>query len=127
MVRAAQIVAGVAALTLAAGLLLASRGTVSLFDPVRAGAPPAWTRPCLTTAPREDRQLLRLCARVEGRVVWIDRASDDVHFAVLARGHLFVVKSDRAPKRLSTARVVGPLVRASDGQREIVAVTVSES
>jgi hypothetical protein len=125
----------VAAGVLGAGTLLASMGAIDVYDPsgrLRAGdqeTAPAWSDPCRRHAPRPDRVLLHSCARVHGRVLAAKRTSDsdgtpEIHLAVLSEFHVFLVKLAVAaptPSVGSTITVVGPLVRARNGMREIQA------
>jgi hypothetical protein len=109
----------VACAVLLAELALLGAGDVAL--PAR-GADAA--RVCARHAPRSDRVLLARCARIRGRVLWTSDHGGDVHAAVVARWHLFVVKlpdGGRPPARLAHVVVTGPLVRARNGLREVEA------
>ena len=95
---------------------------------VESAARPGWSGPCFWRPPRRDRALLARCARATGVVAQVrargpDR-KDEVHFALLGRFGALVVKLGD-PHRLRTpsvgerVTVIGPLVRASNGMREI--------
>ena len=88
---------------------------------------PAWTAPCRTRPPRKERKLLAGCARVKGRVVWVGRHKDDPHVIVMARFGLVVAKLDLGqdePGFGQAITMVGPLVRARGGLREVDVVTI---
>jgi hypothetical protein len=126
-----------AAALLAAMVIFGSRGAIDTAgdDPNAAALPamPAWAQSCRSREPRHDRELLRTCARVSGRVLAVKRelsrtGPPDVHVALIARFHLFVVKLDahhRRPRLGSTVTVIGPLVRARNGLREVDALQVT--
>ena len=93
-------------------------------------AVPAWSTPCLDHEPRHDRELLARCARATGVVSYLRRKGSsparEVHFALVGSfGALIVKLGDptllRTPALGSRITVVGPLVRASNGMREIEA------
>ena len=95
-----------------------------------AGTAPAWSAPCLQHEPRHDRPLLARCARATGVVSYVRRLGSshvrEVHFAIVGRfGALIVKLGDptllRTPAVGSRVTVVGALVRASNGMREIEA------
>ena len=90
----------------------------------------AWTAPCRSHEPRHDRVLLARCARATGVVAHVRReghsTSQEVHFALLGRFGALIVKigdppAFEAPHFGSRVTVVGPLVRAQNGMREIEA------
>jgi hypothetical protein len=104
---------------------VALQGSVRI-EPDAHGA--AWTRPCDAHRARADRTRIARCARVRGRVLWVRRRVGEVHLAVIARLHLFVVKlaPGAAPPGVgSTLTATGPLVRASNGMREVQAFAAS--
>ena len=77
---------------------------------------------------REDRVRLARCARVHGRVLWVRRNAGEVHLMLIARLHLFVVKlapGTAAPGVGSALTATGPLLRASNGMREVQAFAAS--
>ena len=128
----------IAALLLAVAVAVCSRGSIETVGPDPSAALlrnlPTWAKPCQDREPRHDRELLESCARVAGRVVAV-RAEvlptrpPEVHLAMIADFHLFVVKLAPGlgrPSLGSTVTVVGPLVRASNGLREIDASGVTE-
>lgn len=116
-------------MSLAAGLLLVfgvaigRPGTIATWGSgvSPAGTPPSWAQPCLRRAPRDDRILLARCARASGRVLWVRKRRGELHFALVTRFHLLVVKGGPAPAIGDTKLVIGPLVRARNGLREIEA------
>jgi hypothetical protein len=117
-------IAAAAAIALAAAVAL--QGSVRI-DPGDA-AHAAWSRPCDGRAARPDRTLLARCARVHGRVLWVRRRPGEVHLALIARLHLFVVKlapGMPSPGVGSGLTATGPLVRARNGLREVQAFAVS--
>jgi hypothetical protein len=128
-----------AALLLAVAVVVASRGSIETVgdDPsaVVLRSPPAWAKPCQDREPRDDRELLESCAQVAGRVVAVraevrPTGPPEVHLAMIADFHLFVVKLEpgqRRPSLGSAVIAVGPLVRASNGLREVDAVRVTEA
>lgn len=126
--RAGRRLSLVAALVLAFGLAIGGPGTVATWgsgvNP--AGTPPSWAQPCLHRAPRGDRILLARCARASGRVLWVRKRRGELHFALVARFHLFVVKGESAPAIGDTKLVIGPLVRARNGLREIEAFALRD-
>ena len=94
------------------------------------GTAPTWSAPCLQHEPRRDRPLLARCARATGVVSYVRRIGSrdvrEVHFAIVGRfGALIVKLGDpsllRTPAVGSRVTVVGALVRASNGMREIEA------
>jgi hypothetical protein len=126
-----RIAAAGAGLLVAIGIGAVVPGTIERYDPVPGAAAraPTWVQPCMVTPPREDRLLLSRCSRVRGRVLFVrsesaGREAPETHFALTARLHLFVVKLDPdmpTPDLGATVAVVGPLVRARNGLREIEA------
>jgi hypothetical protein len=95
-----------------------------------SGDAPAWSAPCFQHEPRHDRSLLARCARATGVVSYVRRRGSthvrEVHFALVGRfGALIVKLGDpkllRTPSLGSRVTVVGALVRASNGRREIEA------
>jgi hypothetical protein len=109
----------IAAVIVAAGLVIAARGS---RERVRLATADAGIRKiCLSREPRPDRELLDRCFSVRGTLlhVWreYDAAGrlDDVHLLVTARFHLYVVKvypPFPAHVRIGHEVVaVGPLVR----------------
>jgi hypothetical protein len=132
--RAWQGAAGLCACLLAVALAVALPGAVERYDgPARAAAgAPRWAAPCERTAPRNDRILLSRCAHVQGRVLYVNREGSppDTHLAVVAKLHLFLVKlrpTDHAPGPGSTVSVVGPLMRADNGLREVQVAALEQA
>ena len=91
---------------------------------------PGWAQPCRDHKPRRDRTLLADCARSTGFVAWVREKGDgpgrEVHFALVGRfGAILVKLGDpyelATPRIASHVTVVGSLVRASNGMREIQA------
>jgi hypothetical protein len=124
-----RVAAAGAALLLAACLAVAAPGSIERYDGPSGSADRAatWARDCLQHRPRPDRALISRCSRVEGRVLYVKREPAETHLAVIARLHLFVVKLGRdaqSPPIGSTVGVVGPLVRARNGLREVQAFAV---
>lgn len=120
----AKVVAGLAAFALLLGTLLGARGKLDTWDPAPGASRPGWTAPCYAFAARQDRDQLHFCARVSGRVLWVrERGSGEdyeVHTALVSRLHLVLVKTrDRKPSVGSRFEAVGPMLRASNGLREI--------
>jgi hypothetical protein len=123
-----RVAAALSGVLLVLGALLAAGGRIDVYD--SAGGAPAWAAPCFRHDPRTDRELLDFCSRVEGRVLLVrhKREPRETHVALLARFHLFVVKLPAAmpaPPIGSRIAAVGPLVRASNGQREVQAWVVA--
>jgi hypothetical protein len=126
--------AGALLLGIGAAGLVAARGGVTTFDGVDWSHAPAWASPCRGQTPRRDRRLLARCSRASGLVVWVRRkgpaaAPTEVHFAMLAGFHPLLVKLDdprvqQAPGLGHRVTIVGALVRASNGMREIQAWSV---
>jgi hypothetical protein len=119
-------------LAIAAAAAIALAGAVALQGSVRidpGGAPhAAWSRLCDGRAARPDRVLLARCARVHGRVLWVRRRPREVHLALIARLHVFVVKlapGMPSPGVGAALTATGPLVRARNGFREVQAFAVS--
>jgi hypothetical protein len=109
----------------AVGALVAAPGSVSIERTAREDG---WSQICSAEPARPDRVLLAACARVHGRVVWVRHRPGEVHLAVLARLHLFIVKlapQMPAPSLGASLTAVGPLVRARNGMREVQAFDVS--
>ena len=119
----------------AAAVIFAVLGVVAVaatrFERYDASGPrPTWAAVCHRNVPRADRTLLAHCARATGVVGWIREegsgASHEVHFALLGRFGIVIVKLGD-PSRLETpshghrVTAVGALVRASNGMREIQA------
>jgi hypothetical protein len=95
---------------------------------------PRWSEPCFVHEPRHDRALLAPCARATGFVTYVrtkgTHAAPEVHFALIGRFGALIVKLDNPlhlekPGIGSRVTVVGPLVRAQNGMREIEARSVS--
>jgi hypothetical protein len=119
-------VALAAAALIAAAAFVALQGSVDVQ--ARAGRAAAWTRTCAAHPARGDRERLAHCARVQGRVLWVRKRVGEVHLALIARLHLFVVKlapGAPPPGVGSTLTAIGPLVRASNGMREVQAFAAS--
>ena len=111
-----------------------ARGAYDVYDrvaliraPERA---PGWTRPCRPTAPYVERYVH--CARVRGRVVWIQRqdpdGDGDRHLIVVSRLHPRIVKLDRAlgvahlPRVGAQVEAVGWLSVGGSGRPEVDSV-----
>ena len=119
---------------LAGGSLVAADGGVETFGTPSSAAgwspasAPAWTAPCWERKPRADRRLLERCARVRGRVIWVQSdGPDDVHVAVLAHWRVISVripKDQDNPGALEGVTAVGALVRDRTGVDELDAVVV---
>ena len=112
-------------------LLGAVAATTTSFESYSgSGARPDWAEPCRDDEPRRDRELLADCARSTGYVAWVREqrrsAGSEVHFALVGRFGVVIVKLGH-PDRIATPRlashvaVIGALVRASNGMREIQA------
>jgi hypothetical protein len=124
--RVERILAIAAATAIALGGGVVLQGSVRI-DPGGASHA-AWTRPCDGRAARPDRTLLARCARVHGRVLWVRRRPGEVHLALIAQLHVFVVKlapGMQSPGVGTALTATGPLVRASNGFREVQAFAVS--
>jgi hypothetical protein len=122
-----RVAAALAGVLLALGALLGAGGKIDTYD--SKGRAPAWAAPCFRHDPRPDRELLDFCSRVEGRVLVVRHKGPprETHLALLAGFHVFVVKLPRrvaAPAIGSRIAAVGPLVRASNGLREVQAWAV---
>jgi hypothetical protein len=127
-----QVAAALLAGLLLFGLAVAVPGTVDRFDGALHATAPAWTAPCASITPRHDRVLLSRCARVEGRVLYVSREGQppDTHLAVVARLHLVLVKlrpGDGVPPLGAKISVIGPLVRARNGLRELQAAALERA
>jgi hypothetical protein len=120
------------ALLLCGLVLLCSQGSLTIIahkpgaDRQGAGAPPSWTYWCTRGVPREERERLAFCARVEGRVILSTHgpALGEAHVAVISDFHIVLVRLpewEATPARGARVVVIGPLFRARDGQREIQA------
>ena len=110
---------------IAVGASVAFSGSVAIQREARGAA---WTRTCDGRPARPDRVRLAQCARVHGRVLWVRRGAGEVHLALVARLHLFVIKlrpGGVAPHIGSTLTAIGPLVRARNGMREVQAFATS--
>jgi hypothetical protein len=122
---------------LAAGVVVASGGGVDTVsaDPniVGGSGAPAWAEPCQEREPRYDRELLRSCVRVAGRVLAVKHATTpsgetETHLMTIADFHVFVVKLSPhhpRPSLGSSITAIGPLVRARNGLREVDAIQVN--
>ena len=129
----ARTAAGAAFVVIAAAAAVASLGGLTVYDPPAAGAGrgapgPSWARPCYGRPARPDRSLLHFCARARGTVVFVRRQRrqecTEVHFLLVARFRLLIVKlavgrTVESPRLGSRVTVVGPLLRARYGLREI--------
>jgi hypothetical protein len=114
MRRGLKIAGAVAAAVTVVTVGLSAPGTKRTYDGPRAAAP-AWADPCFERSPRPERTLLHRCARVRGRVLHVQRRSnDELHLAIVARWQLLIVKLELGadpPSVGSMATFVGPLVR----------------
>lgn len=116
------------------GLFVATQGAVDTFGSRysagsgRPASAPDWTTPCWRRPPRSDRQLLERCARVKGRVVWVQSdGPNDVHLAVVASWRIVTVRVPRRadpPGALDGVTAIGPLVRDRTGLEEVDAVMI---
>ena len=104
--------------------------TTSFESYAGADARPGWAEPCRDNEPRHDRKLLADCARSTGVVAWVREEGvgpgRKVHFALVGRFGVIIVKLGdpdeiATPPISSHVTVVGALVRASNGMREIQA------
>lgn len=129
---ARRLVLGVLALLLvvaAVAALLLSRGQYDTYPRAGLGAAaaPAWTAPC-----RADRGVGRdhtVCARVAGRVVWIQKhdpdGDGDRHMILVARLHPRIVKVPlgfplgHLPRLGSRVAATGWIVVGASGHDEI--------
>ena len=130
--RRSRIVLVTALLGLMLGVIVAA--TTSFESYKGTDVRPRWAEPCRNDTPRHDRTLLADCARATGFVAWVRTEgagpSRDVHFALVGRFGVIIVKLGdpnelRVPHISSHVTVVGPLVRARNGMREIQAWHVS--
>jgi hypothetical protein len=127
------------AAVVAAGAAIAAAGVAAaaLSGLETYGAPgwdlrlaPAWAAPCAVNEPRHDRELLAPCARATGVVAHVrvqgSGEEREVHLALVGEFGVLIVKLGD-PQVLPTpavgerVHVVGALVRASNGMREIQA------
>ena len=117
------------ALLLAAVVYLAAQGSFQIVL-TAPGTTPArgqgWTRWCSDGQVRTDRRQIGYCSRVTGIVLASTHgpAAGESHLAIVGDFHLFIVRMpDRAsdPGPGTHIEVVGPLVRARDGEREVQA------
>jgi len=127
-----------ATVALVCGILAVVATTATGFETYDGSADrnqlPPWSEPCFSHAPRHDRALLARCARATGFVTYVRRrgahTAPEVHFALVGRFGALIVKLDN-PLHLETpgigsrVTVIGPLVRAQNGMREIEARSVS--
>lgn len=123
----------VAAVVLVALVVVALAAAVTRLETYGASAAsgaPAWAGPCYAHEPRPDRELLERCARATGVVAHVRARGDggwrEVHFALVGRFGAVIVKLGdpdvlETPDVGTRVTVVGPLVRASNGMREIQA------
>jgi hypothetical protein len=126
-----RVTAILAALLLCGLLVAAAQGSIDVLATRPADGRPAatWARWCSAGRAREDRTRLAYCARVDGLVVHSTRgpAPGESHVAVIGDFHLTIVRlpdGARTPPLGGRLIVVGPLVRARDGQREVQAFRV---
>jgi hypothetical protein len=126
--RQSRILLVLALLVALIGVVTAS--TTSLETYSGSGVRPGWAEPCRDDEPRHDRELLADCARGTGFVAWVREEgtgeSHKVHFALVGRFGTILVKlgdpdAIATPRIASHVIVVGALVRASNGMREIQA------
>ena len=125
--KRSRILLALASVVLALGLVGVT--TTSFESYPGSGPRPHWAEPCRNDKPRHDRQLLADCARSSGFVAWVrdeqtPSLNRDVHFALVGRFGVIIVKLDDpdvipVPRLSSRVTVVGPLVRARNGMREI--------
>lgn len=129
---AGSLVAAILALACAQALLFGGGETVTWRG---EGAAPAWAGAC-EGATRRPHPLEARCARVTGRVLYVQReradgALVDVHLAVATRWRVLVVKL--RPERFATPGLgrrvsfVGPLYRVDHDLLEIDAIAVGET
>jgi hypothetical protein len=124
--------AALLALLAGAAAVLTSRGAYdtyprdALVRPAQQRRAPAWTAPCWPTARWSDK---RLCARVRGRVVWVQHddadGDGDGHLVVVDRFHSRIVKLTaglglgRLPRIGAHVDAVGWLMRGGEGHVEL--------
>ena len=124
-----KVTTGLSALLLAAVVAMAAQGSVQVVVAPPgddAGVLPAWTRWCGDGQVRADRRRIAYCARVTGMVLTSTHgpAPGESHIAVVGGFHLFVVRMPEHtvdPGVGSRVQVIGPLLRARDGEREVQA------
>lgn len=115
-----------------------SRGSLTIIArrPTATSQLPAasrsWLPWCTRGTPREDRVRLAFCARVDGLVIaWTHGSGPrESHLALLSDFHLVIVKMPEGaatPAWGSEMVAIGPLFRASDGEREVQAFHVERS
>lgn len=120
------------ALLLFCGILVgAAQGSIQVITARPAVSSTSWERWCTAGQVREDRRRLAFCARVDGLVLTSSQgpALGEAHVAVVGGFHLTIVRlPDRShiPSAGTRLVVVGPLVRARNGQREVQAFKVLE-
>jgi hypothetical protein len=132
--RRRRLLIALAALVVVLGVLAVVTGTATSFQTYEdSSAPPDWSSPCFSKEPRHDRVLLAPCARATGFVTYVrakgHQGGREVHFALVGRFGALIVKLDNpfhlpTPGIGSRVTVVGPLVRAQNGMREIEARSV---
>lgn len=122
----------VLALLLLCGIIVgAAQGSIQVITGRPLVPSTRWERWCTAGQAREDRLRLAFCARVDGLVLTSSRgpAVGETHVAVIGGFHLTIVRlPDHAaiPSTGTRLVVVGPLVRARNGQREVQAFKVLE-
>ena len=123
-------VTAVLALLLLCGIIVgAAQGSLQVLERRPAVSSSSWERWCTRGQVREDRRRLAFCARIDGLVLSSSRgpAVGEAHVAIVGDFHLTIVRlPDRAPIPSAGTRmvVVGPMVRARNGQREVQAFKV---
>jgi hypothetical protein len=124
---AAVVVVVLVALVVGAQGQVDTYGSADSTVRVVSSSAPGWAAPCLRTIPRDDRRLLKRCARVKGRVLWVKTRQEaggrtKVHALVVARFQLFLAKfppNASGPRMAGSVTVIGPMVRARNGLKEI--------
>jgi hypothetical protein len=128
--------AALSALLLGGLLVAAAQGSISVIarrpPAPRATAAPAWERSCTSGKVRQDRRRLAYCARADGLVLASTHGPGigEVHVAIVCDFHLVIVRlpdGSATPSLGARLVVVGPLLRARNGQRELEAFEVGRA
>ena len=127
-----RVTAILAALLFCGVLVGAAQGSIAVISSrpaVSGSSATSWERWCTAGQVRQDRRRLAFCARVDGRVITATRGpgTGEIHVAVIGGFHLTLVRlPDGSPTPSLGTRlvVVGPMLRARDGQREVQAFRV---
>jgi hypothetical protein len=125
--------AALSALLFGGLLVAAAQGSISVIarrPPAPGGsAAPPWERSCASGQVRQDRRRLAYCARADGLVLTSTHGPGlrEVHVAIICDFHLVIVRlpdGSATPSFGARLVVVGPLLRARNGQRELQAFEV---